>query len=145
MTTSERDAAGRWLPTVSGNPRARPVGSGRVAEMREKIAAALEDDVLQVIQAGARAGDAAMCRLLLDRVIGPARPVAVPEEPIPMLGGTLAAQAARVIELAARGAIALDTAGELVAGLVQLSNIREADEILARLEAIERRVGSERD
>jgi hypothetical protein len=52
--------------------------------------------------------------------------------------GSLTDQAHAVMQAVSSGVIAPSTAGELLTALVQVAKIREADEVLSRVEALER-------
>lgn len=129
----------KWQPGQSGNPAGRPAGSGMSARFR----AAVENDVLEIIQslvARAKGGDNAAAALLAARVWPPLRPEAAPAELPGLNAGSLSERAQAALAAAGRGDLPIDRAADVIAALSGLARVREADEIEARLAALEKRI-----
>ena len=133
--TKRRPPTNGWKPGQSGNPAGRKPGSGDVARLRAAIAEHVPTILAQLV-ANAKAGDVAAARLLLERVIPPLKPA---EEPAPMAmpKGTLTEQGRAVLSAVAGGDIAPGQGAALLASLGTLAKLTEADELAARIEALE--------
>lgn len=125
-----KDAAGRWIKGVSGNPKGRAKGctnrnSPLEARMRE-----VGDEILQKMTALALEGDVQAANLVLQRIYPSLKSKAPtfvfdldPDAP-------LEAQARQVMAAAAEGQLDADTAKGLVELLHSFSALRVADELL---------------
>ncbi len=142
--TVERDDAGRWLPGSTPNPSGRRPGSGKIAELRDKLVNGALEGVLAVVHEAAMKGDMAAARLLIERCIPTVRATGL-ATPIALTGNTLGEQGRSVLQQVADGAIAPAEAGELLAALGHLSSITVNDEMEARLAGIEARIKADRD
>jgi hypothetical protein len=126
----------RFKPGQSGNPKGRPKGSGKIAELREQIAEHVPALVQQLITA-ALAGDMQAARLLLDRALPPLKAedgtikMDMPD------GGSLADQGEVIIQAAADGQITPGQANAMTTALGSLARIREVTELEKRIEALE--------
>jgi hypothetical protein len=127
-----------FKPGQSGNPAGRKPGQTPGA----KIRAAIEkrrDDILQAVIEAAIAGDMQACKMLLDRITPPLKPVAaqialsVPE------GAGLSEQGAAIVSAALSGQIPPDIGSQLITALAAQSKIIEIDELTKRVEALERK------
>ena len=136
MTTNPK-RPGRWKAGESGNPAGRRPGSGDVAKLRAAIAEHIPS-LIQMLIDRARAGDVGAARLMLERVIPPlkatevARPLALPD-------GTLTEQGRAVMAAVGAGELAPGQGAALLAALGTLAKLTEADELTARIEALEAR------
>lgn len=130
-----------WRPGQSGNPAGRKPGSGKVAKLREAIAADLPEIIGSLVQQ-AKAGDVAAARLLVERVLPALKPVEL-AEPVALAGATLTEQGRAVITAAGDGHLAPGQAAQLLAGLGALSRLVEADELAARVAALEERAATD--
>lgn len=104
----------KFVKGQSGNPKGRTPGSGKIAQLRESIAAAIPEIVASLVEA-AKGGDTSAARLLLERTIPPLRPVDLPA-PVPM-DGDLAEAGRRVLSALASGEITPSQAGDILGAL----------------------------
>jgi hypothetical protein len=136
MTTNPK-RPGRWKAGESGNPAGRRPGSGEVARLRAAIAEHVPS-LIQTLIDRAMAGDVGAARLMLERVIPPlkaseeAAPLALPD-------GTLTEQGRAVMAAVGAGELAPGQGAALLAALGTLAKLTEADELMARIEALEAR------
>jgi hypothetical protein len=126
----------KWRPGVSGNPRGRPKGTGKVGELRARIAEALPG-ILDALVEKAQAGDTAAARLLLERTLPAVKPVELPEA-VPLQGATLTDQGRAVLRLLAEGELGPMQAAALLAAIGQLARVTELDELARRVESLEK-------
>jgi len=136
MTETKRKAPPQaWKPGQSGNPSGRKPGSGEVAALRTGIREHAPA-IIQKLTEAALAGDTGAARLLLERVCAPlkaeeqAAPLALPD-------GTLTRQGRAVLGAVADGELALGQGAALLTSLGTLAKVREADELEARIAALE--------
>lgn len=94
-------------------------------------------DIIRKLAELARDGDVAAARVLLDRVLPTLKAEALPVLVPGLDAGSLAERAQAAIDAAGRAKLSPDTAAALVAALGALAKVREADEIEARLTALE--------
>jgi hypothetical protein len=127
---------GRFKPGVSGNPKGRPRGTGKVGAIREAMNAHVPEVIAQLI-ALARAGDVQAIRLLLDRTVPALRPIELPVSIAVPTDVTLAAQGQAVVAAVSAGKIAPSQAAVLLAGLGALARVKEVEELEARIAALE--------
>ena len=136
MTTNPK-RSGRWKAGESGNPAGRRPGSGEVARLRAAIAEHAPS-LIQTLIDRALAGDVGAARLMLERVIPPlkaseeATSLALPD-------GTLTEQGRAVMAAVGAGELAPGQGAALLAALGTLAKLTEADELTARIEALEAR------
>ena len=127
---------GRWKVGESGNPKGRPLGSGKVAELRESIATHLPEIIMQLVFK-AKEGDAQAARLLLERVLPSVKPV---EQPVVLSlpsGEDMTAQGVAIVRAVADGLIAPAQGAALLNGLGALARIKEIDELERRITQLE--------
>jgi hypothetical protein len=127
---------GRWKPGESGNPAGRKPGSGEVAKLRAAIAEHLPGIVAQLVEA-AMAGDVQAARLLLERVIPPVKAAEVAQA-VALPGETLTEQGRAVLAAVGAGELAPGQGAALLGALGTLARLAEADELEARIAALER-------
>lgn len=125
-----------WKPGESGNPAGRPLGSGKVAELRTAIAQHLADIVTKLVEQ-AKAGDTGAARLLLERVLPAVKPVEQ-AAPIALPDGTLTEQGRAVMLAAGIGDLSPTQAAQLLTSLGALAKLVEQDELVRRVEALEK-------
>ena len=130
---------GQFKKGVSGNPKGRPRG---IIDKRQKLRLALEEkaeELLEVIIERAMKGDAQMQRVLLGRLIPPAKPESslqsfyLPE-------GSLSEQAGAVIQAVGRGELPTSNAHELLSAISLSLKIRETEELEQRVGKLEESV-----
>ena len=104
--------------------------------MRAAIAADVPN-IIASLTAAALAGDVGAARLLLERALPPMKAV---EEPLhfELAGKGLADQGRAVMSAAANGEMAPAQASTLLTALGTLSRVVEVDELVARIEQLER-------
>lgn len=135
-----RTTDGKWQAGHSGNPRGRPRGVGKVAELRAKLTDRAEGVLATVFQAAAR-GDIAAAALILRKCMPDLRVEALPE-PFDMPEGSLSEKGESVLRAVANGELSASTGAELMAALGGLSRIKEVDDLEKRLHAVEQRLGT---
>lgn len=141
MTTPVK--RGTFPAGKSGNPAGRPPGSGEAAAWRAAIGKDVRK-VIAVVTQLALSGDAACCRLVLERAVPAYRPIdAVSPLPIPA-GATLSLQAAAVIQAVAAGVIPITQGAQLVSAIGAMQNIISTDDIARRIAEIETRINHEK-
>jgi len=129
----------KFKPGQSGNPRGRPPGVGKVAQLR----AAIEEHLPEIIAAqvkAAKEGNPQAARLLVDRVMPTYKPADQPT-PIALPDGTLTERADAVIKALGDGEIPASQASQVLSALASLAQIQKADELAARVEALEKAHG----
>ena len=125
---------------VSGNPKGRPVGVGRVAKFKRALERSVPDVIAAVIAAASK-GDTAAAKLILDRAVPTLRSVDAPVW-IPGAGGDHGDQVRAIVAAAVSGRIGPDAAATLLAGMAAGSRTIEASEFDKRLSALEAKAGS---
>jgi hypothetical protein len=141
MTARRKAPPQAWKPGQSGNPAGRKPGSGEVAALRAGIREHVPAIVAKLTEA-ALAGDTGAARLLLERVIPP---VKASEETaaLALPDGTLTDQGRAVLRAVADGELAPGQGAALLTSLGTLAKVREADELEARIAALEAARGQE--
>ena len=126
-----------WKPGESGNPAGRTPGSGEVAKLRAAIGQHVPAIITRLVQA-ALDGDVGASRLLLERVVPPLKAA---EETTPMMlpDGSLTVQGRAVLAAVAVGELGPSQGAALLASLGTLAKLQEADELEARIVALEAR------
>ncbi|HBR4754302.1 TPA: hypothetical protein L9W62_000052 [Klebsiella pneumoniae] len=127
-----RDKAGRFRKGVSGNPGGR---STKTAELRRVLESGADDAVKTIMEA-AKGGDMAACRLILDRVVPPSKPVYQPVS-FELDDSDLSAAARSVVKAIAAGELPADQGKMILEGLANMTKIIEVQEIVERLNALE--------
>lgn len=121
----------------SGNPAGRPVGiPDRRTELRRRLESRSEDLLDSAIEQALQ-GDSGLMRALLGRLVAPAKAETLPAT-LTLPEGSLSDQATAIMQAVSSGLIAPSTGGELLSALGQVAKIREADEIVERVEVLER-------
>ena len=127
-----------WRPGVSGNPKGRTPGTGKVATLREQINEALPGIVKAMVDR-ALDGDPGAARLLVERVIPALRPEERPVAVNMTADAPLADQGRALLTAVATGELAPSQASTLLAGLTTMAKLIETDELAARVAALEER------
>lgn len=122
---------------VSGNPAGRKPG---VIDRRQRIAQFFEGDgveIAKVVIEAAKKGDMQAATLVLSRVSPPMKPRAERVQFSLDVTQPLASQAAQVIQAVAAGQLDPDSAQTVLACLNVYTQLAQADQIEARLQALE--------
>jgi len=128
-----------WRKGQSGNPKGRPPGVGEVGRLRAAISAHVPTIIARLVERATMEGDTQAARLLLERVLPPLKPMALPEPlPVPATGD-LASRAEAVLAALAAGQASPDAAEAAMAGLATLARLRVIDDLERRLAALEER------
>ena len=124
-----------WKKGESGNPAGKKPGLAKLEPLRQAIRDHLPD-IIAALLAQAKAGDVAAARLLLERCYPPLKAV---QEPliVPLQGESLTARALSVIDAVATGILSPGDAKTMLDGLAAVGKIRETDELVKRVEALE--------
>jgi hypothetical protein len=121
----------------SGNPAGRPGGiPDRRTELRRRLESRSEDLLDSAIEQ-ALLGDSGLMRALLGRLVAPAKAETLPAT-FALPEGSLSDQATAIMQAVSSGLITPSTGGELLAALGQVAKIREVDDLLLRVESLER-------
>lgn len=129
----------KFQPGRSGNPKGRPKGS---KNRNKRLMDALEKDLPQLVAATkkkALTGDVAALRLLLERLI----PVKKSESSTVVIKNfdkakTLTEKANVIVDAIANGLVPPDVGTSLIAALGNMAKITEMDELLKRVEVLEK-------
>lgn len=131
----KRDKSGRWVKGACPNPSGRPKTAS--AELKRQLSQHGEKVVQTVVNA-ALAGDLTACKLVLDRISPALKPVASPINIELPIDAGLAGTARAFVDAAANGKIPPDVAGQLVTAVSNLARITEIDELLSRVNKLEK-------
>jgi hypothetical protein len=133
----------KFKPGQSGNPAGRRPGATAGAKIRAAIEER-KDEILKAVIDAAIAGDMQACKMLLDRITPPLKPIAqpviVPDDGI----NTLAGRAAKVVSATLAGQIPPDIGNQLITALAAQAKITEIDELTRRVEILESKHNPER-
>ncbi|MGZ8195039.1 MAG: DUF5681 domain-containing protein [Methylosarcina sp.] len=125
-----------FKPGQSGNPAGRQPGQTPGAKIRKAIEER-KDEILQSVIEAAIAGDMQACKMLLDRITPPLKPVAAQIALSVPDGAGLSEQGAVVITATLAGQIPPDIGSQLITALAAQSKIIEIDDHTKRIEALE--------
>jgi dihydrodipicolinate synthase/N-acetylneuraminate lyase len=98
-------------------------------------------EILAVIVKNAKSGDITAAKSILERVLPPLKAVEVPAN-LAELTGTLSNQGQEILRAMAVGSLAPGQAAQLLGAIAAQAKIVEVDELGRRLEALEKRLGS---
>jgi hypothetical protein len=129
--------APRWQPGVSGNPKGRPPGIPNPStKLRQMIDA---EAIVKRLEEAALAGDVAAARTLLERALPLYRVAAAPVD-LPELESAedLTAKAHAVLDAVAKGRVPPDLGAQLVSAIGNVARVAEVDELLRRVDALEK-------
>lgn len=132
---STRNRRGQFKKGSSGNPGGR---SGKAAELRRKLESSA-DNAVKVIMDAAKGGDMAACRLILDRVVPPSKPVFAPVA-FELDNSDLPSAARSVIEAVAAGELPADQGKMILDGLANVAKIIEITELEQRIASLEQEI-----
>jgi len=134
----KRGLKGRWKPGESANPAGRPRGSKNPStKLREMIDA---EAIVKKLETAALAGDVQAARTLLERALPVYRATAEPVKVDGIEGAdTLTDKARVVLEAVADGRVPPDIGAQLVTAIGTVARVAEVDELLRRIEALEKR------
>ena len=127
-----------WRPGVSGNPKGRAPGTGKVAALREQINEALPGIVNAMVERALQ-GDPGAARLLVERVIPALRPEERPVLVNMTADAPLSNQGRALLTAVSAGELAPSQASTLLASLSTMAKLLETDELAARVAALEER------
>lgn len=132
-------ARGRpFPPGQSGNIKGRPPGAGRIAKLREDIAADLPE-IIAALTSAAKSGDVGAARVLVERVLPAVKPVELAVPVALPAAGSLTEQGRTVLAAVAAGELAPAQGAALLGAIGQLARIAEVDELAQRIAALEAR------
>lgn len=141
MEEIKKRAPGRWKPGQSGNPKGRKAGTGDVAKIRSAIADKVPD-ILESLLTRALEGDTGAARLLLERTVAPLKAIE-PAQTMSIPEGSLAEQGKAVVGLVAAGELPAGQGAVMLGTLGALAKLIEADQLDARIAALEQRYGKD--
>lgn len=127
----------------SGNPAGRPRGSQNKASLLRLKFETGGDAVVSKVLNLAKKGDLRAAKLVLERVCPPLRPMDAPMAVFAAAeakGKKLAELSEGIMRETLEGRISPDMARILVTGLEAASRTRQADDLEARLEELEKRI-----
>lgn len=123
-----------WAPGQSGNPKGRPPGIAQVRKLLDPH----RDELVQKAVALALAGDTVALRLCIDRLAPLPRaefsPVVIPGI---ALAVSMSDKARAILDAAGGAVISPDAAAMLLSAIASVAKIIEADELAARIAALE--------
>ena len=129
----------KFKPGQTGNPNGRPKDKTPATLLRKSIAEAMPEIISTLIEQ-AKNGDTAAAKVLLDRCCPSLKPQA---QPICLpVNGTLAEQGGEVIKATLSGQIPPDIGSQLITALAAQSKIIEQQEVIERLQRIEKQLES---
>lgn len=142
MQPKKRNATS-WQPGQSGNPSGRKPGSGKVARLRESVAAHVPEILTRMAEL-AKSGDVQAARLLLERVVPPVRPESLPQPvDLPERGG-LGEQGQAVLAAISSGQLGVHEGASLLSAIGAHARAVEVHELMRRIEALERAANAAR-
>ena len=125
----------KFKPGVSGNPTGRPKGQHPAHKLRNAIVESMPQ-IIENLVILAKNGDVQAAKVLLDRVCPTLKPQAMPIS-LPV-NGSLAEQGGEIIKATMSGQIPPDIGSQLITALAHQAKIVEIDDVIKRLEVLER-------
>jgi hypothetical protein len=125
----------KFQPGQSGNPAGRPKGQHPAHKLRNAIVENMPQ-IIENLVILAKSGDVQAAKVLLDRVCPPLKPQAMPIS-LPV-NGSLAEQGGEIIKATMSGQIPPDIGSQLITALTHQAKIVEIDDVIKRLEVLER-------
>lgn len=132
---TKRNAKGQFLKGCSGNAGGR---SSKQAELRKRLEDHSDEAINQVIEQ-AKMGEITACRLILDRVIPPSKPIFQPIQ-FNIDDTDLLSSAKSIIKATADGILPADHAKMLLDGLASMAKIIEVEELTRRIDELEEQI-----
>lgn len=136
-TDPKRQADGRFLPGVSGNPKGRKPG---IVDKRTRITQALTEDaqrIVDVVVSKALEGDLGACGLVLARIAPPLKAEASRVEFELSRDAPLSEQAEQIVLAVAQGRVDPETARMLINCLNAVGDLRAIENLEARVLMLE--------
>lgn len=118
----------------SGNPKGRPKSENVI--LREKLQT-LAPDVFEKLSDKIEEGDMGALKLVLDRILPPLKPTALPIN-LPNAGESLFAKADSVFSATTNGEISADSSSQLITALSGMARIKEVTELETRITELEK-------
>ncbi|MBE0508916.1 MAG: hypothetical protein IBX50_19705 [Marinospirillum sp.] len=134
-----RTKDGKFQKGASGNPSGRPRQASSL--LREQLRAHGAEVVDRVIEAALQ-GDMQAAKMVLDRIAPTLKPQSAPVSIELASDAGLAGTAWAFVDAAAAGEMAPDIAGQMVQAVSSLARISEIDELLTRIERLEKKADS---
>jgi hypothetical protein len=125
----------KFKPGISGNPAGRPKGQHPAHKLRNAIVESMPL-IIENLVIQAKGGDVQAAKVLLDRVCPTLKPQAMPIS-LPV-NGSLAEQGGEIIKATMSGQIPPDIGSQLITALTHQAKIVEIDDVIKRLEVLER-------
>ena len=132
-------ATPKFKPGQSGNPNGRPKDKTPATLLRKSIIGDMPAIINTLVDL-AKGGDVQAAKVLLDRVCPTLKPQAMPIS-LPV-NGTLTEQGNEIIRATLVGQIPPDIASQLITALSAQSKIIEQQEVIERLQRIEKQLGT---
>jgi len=126
---------GRWCPGQTGNPNGRPIGTGKVAQLRASIEAKIPE-ILESLVKRAIDGDVGAARILLDRCIAPLKPTDIEIE-LPISNQPLTIQGTEILNYMSAGVISPGQGLVFLNAISAQTKITEIDELSRRIDLLE--------
>jgi hypothetical protein len=127
----------KYKPGQSGNPNGRPKDKTPATQLRKSISEAMPDIINKLIEQ-AKEGDIQAAKVLLDRVCPTLKAQAIPVDIA--TGDNLAETGGNVINATMAGLIPPDIGSQLITALAAQTKIIEQQEVIERLQRIERQL-----
>jgi hypothetical protein len=125
----------KFKPGVSGNPAGRPKGQHPAHKLRNAIVESMPQIIENLVNL-AKNGDVQAAKVLLDRCCPVLKPQAMPISLT--VNGSLAEQGGEIIKATMSGQIPPDIGSQLITALTHQAKIVEIDDVIKRLEVLER-------
>ena len=126
---------GKWRPGQTGNPNGRPIGTGKVAQLRASIEAKIPE-ILESLVKRAIDGDVGAARILLDRCIAPLKPTDIEIE-LPISNQPLTIQGTEILNYMSAGVISPGQGVVFLNAISAQTKITEIDELSRRIDVLE--------
>lgn len=128
----------KFKPGESGNPAGKKPGSGH----RQKLFSALinphKEELVSTAITMALNGNESMLRLLLERLL-PAKPNDEPITPVDIQNMKISEQGNTIVSLIASGELSPLEGNSLLQALTSQARLIESDDLLKRIEALEKK------
>jgi hypothetical protein len=127
----------RGRPFAPGNPGRPPGARNKTTQLLARLLAEAAPDIVRVVVDGAKAGDLAMCKIVLPFLLPKHRAV---ELELPPLNGTADTSAviAAIIKAVADGQIAPSDGASLIGAVEAYVRVKNVDDLESRVDALEK-------